>query len=225
MDPISFQKILNNLYGPFSPHQGESKARLVAAEKRLGIRLPKVLRDYYLLAGKDKRLNESHNRLLPLDDLLLEEDALVFFVENQAEVVWAILSRDLDMTDPPVYRAENSGDALDWQLDHRFHSDFLITMACWQAAAGGMEASGIAAIDPSTVEGIRAHWQVLSIGENAWGLDLYTGIGQVLILLNDPHEGLTLLAAARTREDFTRIESTLKLSWQERTHLSDEEQS
>ena len=225
MDQVTFQKLLNQFYGPFTSQQAESKASLVATEKRIGTRLPKVLRDYYLLAGRDGRLNQAHNHLLQLEDLLVEEKALVFYVENQAEVLWAILDRDLGMTDPPVYRAENSDEDqdLEWQLDHRFLSDFLITMACWQAAAGGMDYSGIATIQAPVVETIRENWQVIPIGDNAWGLAVYGREGQVLIVLEDPQEGITLLAAGRTAEDFTEIESRLDLDWQERTAPDEEE--
>jgi len=223
MDQTIFQKILNQLYGPFTSHDAETKANLVAAEKRLGVRLPKVLRDNYLLAGLKESLNQVHNHLLSLEELVLEDKALVFYVENQADVLWAILQRDLAMTDPPVFRAENSEETLNWQLDHRFLSDFLITMACWQAVAGGLDYTGIAPIRPETAELIRQQWQSLPIGENAWGLSIYSREGQVLILLDDPEEGLTLMAAGKTEKDFASIDDCLHPNWQERYVPPEEE--
>src|SRR6266481_8167056 len=37
--------------------------KIAAAEKKLGLRLPRALRDYYLVAGRERFLNHAHNHL------------------------------------------------------------------------------------------------------------------------------------------------------------------
>lgn len=34
------------------------------AERRLGVRLPESLKEFYLVAGREKRMNQFHTRLL-----------------------------------------------------------------------------------------------------------------------------------------------------------------
>jgi hypothetical protein len=49
---------------PFTPGDGEPEANIAGAEDRLGLKLPSVLRTYYLLAGRFYQFNRAHNRLL-----------------------------------------------------------------------------------------------------------------------------------------------------------------
>ena len=51
-----------------------------------GLRLPGALRDYYLVAGRERRLNSSFNRLLAPADVFVEAGRVVFMEENQAAV-------------------------------------------------------------------------------------------------------------------------------------------
>ena len=44
------------------PRDGCAKSRIDAAAKRLGIRVPEALRDYYLIAGCERRFNGIYNR-------------------------------------------------------------------------------------------------------------------------------------------------------------------
>jgi hypothetical protein len=43
-------------------------SRIESAQKRLGVLVPKALRDYYLFAGCERRFNRVFNRLLGADD-------------------------------------------------------------------------------------------------------------------------------------------------------------
>ncbi len=77
--------------------------RLDAAETRLGVRIPTALREWYLIAGEAKDVWSRQDRLLSPEDLSLQEDVLVFGVENQ--YVWSFGAKitDADEEDPPVY--------------------------------------------------------------------------------------------------------------------------
>ena len=47
---------IRSLFHPWQPGDGYEEADIVAAEKRLGVRLPTTLRNFYLAWGKRKDL-------------------------------------------------------------------------------------------------------------------------------------------------------------------------
>jgi hypothetical protein len=77
-----YKDLVSQLYEPLSPEDGFSEDELEGAEKRLGLRLPGLLREYYLLAGKREDINQAHNKLVHPDELQIEDGKLVFFLEN-----------------------------------------------------------------------------------------------------------------------------------------------
>jgi len=209
-----YKEIIENLFGPLASKDGETKANVVATEKQNGFRLPKVLRDYYQLTGRLDSLNQAHNQLVPLDRLEVIGGALVFFVESEAGILWGILLENIKMTDPPVFQAEDGEeDVLEWELDHRYLSDFLVTMAYWQATSGGLEHSAVASITPQMLDRIRQHWQPIRLSEDAWDMDLFGNGGQLLCVLAGNESEPMLIAASKTAEDLEEISTTLDIEW------------
>ncbi|MFE5530666.1 SMI1/KNR4 family protein, partial [Embleya sp. NPDC056538] len=72
---------------------GWGEADLVAAEERLGVRLPPALREAYVLFGRRRDLTGNHDVLLGPSELYVDEtkEALVFRHENQGAASWGIL--------------------------------------------------------------------------------------------------------------------------------------
>ncbi|MCO5997638.1 hypothetical protein [Actinoallomurus rhizosphaericola] len=89
---------------PLDERSGCGDEELAAAERRLGLSLPPAMREGYALLGKRDDLTSSQDTLLGPERLHLDETgrALVFRVENQSVVRWAIAVDDLQMADPPV---------------------------------------------------------------------------------------------------------------------------
>ncbi len=131
---VRFRTLLADIVGRASPSHGYSARTIKAAESRTGARLPRPLRDYYLTVGRHK-INQAHNRLLPPEDLFVAQRRLVFMVENQAVVFWAVRSRTA-ARDPVVFQSTDPEDE-DWVADAAC-SQFLPAMLCWQAVAGGL---------------------------------------------------------------------------------------
>ncbi|MFD9409741.1 SMI1/KNR4 family protein [Streptomyces sp. NPDC059989] len=84
---------------------GWDEADLVAAEERLGFRLPPALREAYLLLGRRRDLTGNHDVLLGPSELYVDEakEALVFRHENQGASSWGILLDELMDEDPAVF--------------------------------------------------------------------------------------------------------------------------
>jgi len=100
---ISYRLLAKRLLRPLGKSDGFLEATISEAEKRLGLTLPHVLREFYVLAGTRKDINETYNRLLAPEDLLIDDNALVFYEENQAACVWSVAVSNLSEVDPPVH--------------------------------------------------------------------------------------------------------------------------
>lgn len=127
---LSSYEILEKLYNNKS--EGYSEEELKETEKRLNIKLPKYLRDYYLKYGKldiNTALHElfspedidfSYNYLIEEDEDLSEEELkeetdnyLLFWVENQGVWYQGIKAEDLKNDDPKIYITTND-DLYEW---------------------------------------------------------------------------------------------------------------
>ena len=76
--------------------------QLDAAERRLGLRLPPAVREWYLQFGSHRRVWCAQDNLLTPEEFYLENDRLVFLVESQGVVRWGIAADKLAADDPPV---------------------------------------------------------------------------------------------------------------------------
>jgi hypothetical protein len=101
----------------------------VRAEKRLGLALPPALRDYYLLAGAAAE-NREHNRLFAPEELVVEEDRLLFMEENQGVVTWGAALGRGPRADPVVWQRVN-GDRPEWYSEELTFSAFIIASLAW----------------------------------------------------------------------------------------------
>jgi hypothetical protein len=90
---------------PEEESSGFSETEIAAVEQSLNIKLPAVLREYYLIIGKNEKVNDSHNKLLGPDTIYFTEDRyLVFYEENQGVVQWGIKESDLSIGNPSVWK-------------------------------------------------------------------------------------------------------------------------
>jgi len=90
-------------HGPLKRGDGYPASELNAAEKRLGLKLPAALREWYGLAGRREDVFAMQNLLVSPEELEVEEGLLEFYYENQGVVTWGIKPDDLHLPDPPVY--------------------------------------------------------------------------------------------------------------------------
>lgn len=115
---------------PLAPEEGLSSAKIEAAERRLGVRLPQALREYYRVAGNFEELNTNYNQLLPLEALDWDDEYVVFMVENQGVVFWAVSLEQMVQDDPEVWQRvrESPGQ---WYSEDQSVSQFLQKMFLW----------------------------------------------------------------------------------------------
>jgi hypothetical protein len=98
--------------------------------------MPGALRDYFRLAG-EARENREHNRLLPPEELVVEDGCLVFMEENQSVVDWGIPVAQAGKADPEVWQRVN-GDAPEWHSEDMRFSEFILKNLAWQRGVEGL---------------------------------------------------------------------------------------
>lgn len=98
-----YRRLVAKLMPPLAPGDGVSEAAIEAAETRLKLKLPSLLREFYALAGKRKDINHSFEQLLSMEKFECEGKMLAFYEENQGVTLWAVKCEDT-VADPAVFR-------------------------------------------------------------------------------------------------------------------------
>lgn len=117
---------------------GFSKNEIENEEYKLGLKLPKILKDFYLHVGKLDIFMSSYQYFLKPEDLYIEDEKLVFLEENQVVCFWGI---NLEEENPLVFQMQNMDQAI-WYSEEVSLSEFLKIMMYYQCAEGGYEFSG-----------------------------------------------------------------------------------
>lgn len=162
---MPFQDFIRRLYAlPPGRSHGCATADIEAAEDRLGIELPAVLRRYYQTLGAHEGINRSHNTLFDPAQLQLTDDGyLAFYEENQGVVLWGIRPSDLAQDNPPVWGRYHRPNAPTWQPEADDLAAFLQIMAVYNGTLGGLKyhACCLEPLRGATVAHIRQHWPLL----------------------------------------------------------------
>lgn len=87
---------------PLTAKDGYSDSEIEAASRKLGIRFPATLRNFYRHFGR-RFVKNCQDNLVELTDLSIREDKLVIYSENQGVCWWTIRCADLASDDPPVF--------------------------------------------------------------------------------------------------------------------------
>jgi hypothetical protein len=184
---------------------------LTTAGKRLGVRVPAALRDYYAVAGRERRFNRCQNRLLPPSDWAADRGRLIFLEENQSVFWWGVSTRDAGADDPPVAQGLNA-EPITWaRPDHRRCSVFLAVMLPYQAVNGGFDFSGWAG-GP-----VRRGYQFAEHGWRYYGtvrrMRAYSRPRQAVCVVPPSDvpflRGRTVLAAAKTARELRALADDL----------------
>jgi hypothetical protein len=200
-----------------------SNADLEHAERRLAIKLPESLKEYYLVAGREKRINQIHNRLLPPEKLFIDSRRLVFMEENQWVVYWGVAAGQDVKTDAAVFQGVNRRDkGIEWHPEHDSCFTFLNVMAVWHASFGGAAANtSMGYVDESIARpALDEQWQL--VGEvNA--MRAYKQSGQAVCFLKwedfiQKERNLPpwrVFAAAASEKELERLKASLRAQWEE----------
>ena len=185
---------------PLAPGDGYPEPDLAAVERRLGVRLPPALREWYALGGRRADVWSRQDALHSPDELYIrpDADALVFRSENQGCERWGIRVADLGRDDPPVLEIGAGLDA----------SPTVSAFACQMAVLEALFAPGLLMAGNQVEQWVRdAAVRGLSrcdFPEQYWVLSplrMYEGID--LIVMCQADQGLYV--AARGEEAYRQL--------------------
>jgi hypothetical protein len=149
-----------NLFGPLPANSGIEEKDLLDAAENLGVRIPKDLHDYYVALGNFDRLNKVHNKLLSPSEWFIDTDYFVFMEENQCVVFWSVPIKSDEGFDTVVYQGVNAEEGpIEWRLEHKSCSEFLLVMMHWQAVCGGFDWIGSAELEKTDIKHFQNQWQ------------------------------------------------------------------
>ena len=196
-------EILAAIYGPFTEDHRVAESAIIAAESRLGFRLPSALRTLYAETGESAPLHASHNALVPLYRADFAGDHLVFYEENQSVVVWGIERARLAEDDPPVDQGQLDQATGVWSFVSEFASvsEFACAQGAWQAVQGGLPFVGVIENHPyDHLEPMLGPPTVITNGMSIW-----VGNGGVAVELPGGYVGLATQSAAQFSVTSARI--------------------
>ena len=114
---------------------GFTREQIAAAEARLGLVLPEVLKDFFTVAGGSRDLMGVNYRMLPPEKLRIDGEHLIFCAENQGLQDYGMPIEELrkGTEDPnPTVRLRRKG-ASRWTVEASELSAFLLGTTAWQA--------------------------------------------------------------------------------------------
>ncbi len=208
-----YRAVFSDFGYPLTEKSAGSPGLLEQAEARLGVRVPTALRDYYLVAGRERRFNSAHNRFLPPTRWEINQKRLVFMEENQSVVLWGVSTRNPDSEDPPVSQGIND-DPIAWSPEHRKCSVWVRVMLHYQAVCGGFRhLGGGEAPDPTFYRFEKRGW---TFHGEVNSLRAYSRPNQVvcLMLSNDlPFTSQSsVMVGGKTRRDLQAIATELGIA-------------
>ena len=179
------------------------------AEDKLGKKIPKTLRDFYLSVGNLNLFMSSFQSFLKPEDLFIEDDKLVFLEENQVVCYWGV---NLEVDNPSVFQIQNIDNAI-WYSEEILLSSFLEMIMYGQCAEGGYQFSGaIYDMDKKkllefTEEIISQSWKKV-VDHNHW--IVYENERKLIWYYTDDNgalaEGYPLFVSTQTEKDFLEME-------------------
>lgn len=108
---------------------GRQERLMLEAEKRLGLRLPEVLREFYLSIEDNNSLVDLDFSIASLQHLAVHQRYLTFASHQRGLFNWGLLINE-ESPDPAVFLQES--ETIAWVQDCKRLSTFLINWVSWQ---------------------------------------------------------------------------------------------
>jgi hypothetical protein len=218
---------IRTLYRPWQPGDGYEEDIITAAESQLRVHLPTLLRAFYRAWGRRQDLTQIRDCLLAPDELVIQTDALIFGVENQATYYWAVRREFLEQFNPPVvFAAAKAGRSvwemqprLTWRSSHAHLSDFLDDLTYENALSGGAIHGGSSDLfrpNGNQQVWLEQHWRHAVVTPMCFGMEpdvehtplrLFVRDGQALMW------GYGCTAAVREAQALDEISQALQITW------------
>ena len=203
--------IAENILGRhLTGEDGMSISKIETVEKSLGLELPTVLRDFYLLVGNIDAFMSSFEQFI---EPYIKGEMLVFLEENQGVCYWGVNIRDIE--NETVFQCTDlETDNPEWHSEEITLTDFLAILMYYQCAQGGYEYGS--AVDESDFDSKEKYLQFLADVTTDYekvvehnGLVIYQNGEKLIWYFTDEQGNLVdpIFASARTAEDMEELET------------------
>lgn len=217
---LLLDELLRKWFTPYEGTVGTLASELDAAERRLGVRLPVALRDWYeRYAGLDHVWCRQDELLAPAA-FRISDGLLIFCSENQSVVRWGVRVEDLDQGDPPVFLEEDYADE-DLPAECDSVSEFALLFALmnvkWSSALA-CTANGPA--NRKALAAVRARYPRLAFPDQHWpppGPARFYGNEDVIL---ETHNEDWLWVSALTEAAFDEVDTMVKEAFMNWEHVS-----
>jgi hypothetical protein len=219
---VSYCETFANVGIQLRSEDGCASAEIERAERRLKLKVPLSLKEYYLLSGREKRINQFHNHLLPPSKWFTDSNHLVFMEENQCVVYWGASACQQANADATVFQGVNHDKGIEWHEEHASCFTFLNVMAIWHASIGGAahnKATGYVQ-EKMARKTLDEKWQL--VGEvNAMRAYMLPGRAVCFLKWEDFVQmerdlpPWRVFAAAATETELERIKASLQARWEQ----------
>ncbi len=217
------KRLIDRWWPPVRKQDGVPEEEIVAAEQRLGLRLPDALREWYQFAGRRGDFIGSPDRIVDVRQLAIDGGVLVFCIENQAVVDWGIHVDHVDQVDPPVLVSD--GDRKRW-VDGRWSrnewlpqsdsvSDFIAGMVMLATVLCG-KFNGFGESSSREIEQIVRHYDRL-YGPTTFCGAMH-GDADTVILWYNRRDPDNIWVATRTRDAMDQFLGVVGQEWGDIQH-------
>ncbi len=140
MDYKNYYNKIFDLFGyPLDDSTSMEESVITHASQSYDTGIPVALRDFYLVAGCEKRFSQCYNHLITPKNWIIDKDQIVFMEENQGVVLWSVSINGGD--DPLVFQSINDNE-MEWFPENCKFSVFIAVMLHYQAVNGGFDCIG-----------------------------------------------------------------------------------
>jgi len=180
-----------------------------AAERQLGFRIPRPLRDFYRVSGNSP-FHQVFDRMLAPSKIEVQDDMAIFCEENQCVVYYAFKIADADRDDPEVWQLNPHENK--WYFDCKRMTSFLLKMSCWQAVCGGVSASAKGSISMAQFEELESTYERIDFGgaDHEYALQAFHKNGVIVCAFPDDYR-CQVFCGSNSRSTVKRIASSLHL--------------
>lgn len=122
--------------------EGVDIQSIEVAEKKLDVKFPQVLKDFYLSVGRISLFTDAFEFFAKPKQIYIKSNKLVFLEENQAVLSWGVDLGDLGKDIVPVYHSSNIGDVeseVIWYVEAQPLPEFLELIMFYQAASADVD--------------------------------------------------------------------------------------
>ena len=216
MDYLQKIRLLYNLSD--NKNFGIKNNVLVSVENNLGIKLPKILYDYYLQFGNNKKIN----KLLPPSEIKYSGDGeyLIFREWDDKFVVSAFHKNDLNKENPKVFSKFYPDNlTIGWHMVSETMDSFLLSMAYEKGLTNGLEFSAgyyiyDGKIEISIIETIKKNFIEIKgiLYENTqYFTDKDIGIIELTV---DPNGYSSIIIGTNNEETFKNMLNKINVKWE-----------